>query len=971
MRRWLLLATCALSAVACDPLLPMRALDEIQPVNRLELSVTQYSEQIGYLRSGASVAVQADAFDTGDNLITLGTAKKVTWTVSDPEVLKVSTAGEDGIAWFLGQKAGTATVTAEVDKKSASVSVTVSPGAPAQISAIAGTGQLGVVGDALLQQIEYEARDAYGNSVGPNVTMTFTATGGTVTPASRLTDATGRAKTTYTPSTTGSQTVTGRISTTISLAVPVTVTTVSATLGAALPDLTNDVAVSPAPTVQLRYASNAAVYPRQGLTVSATVTSSGGQTLTNATAATNASGLATFADLRMSGTAGAVTVRFAVQTVGGFVDATTNLKGGIATKLGISTQASPSTATGRVFSQPPVIQLQDKNSNASAQAGVVVKATATPSPGTAGTFTLADDQATTDGSGQATFSQLKVTGTEGGSFILSFNSPTTQNLTAVASTAITLTGIETKLAVSRVASSMPCDAPATTTLQVKLQDSGNRDVSRSGVLVTAALAAGTTGVAISAGATATTDANGVATFAALVLRGTAGSYTLDLTAPSLTKATTGVALIAGAPSSLALTTQPALSVANGATMSATPAIRVLDACNNQTTTGSLSVSLAASPNTVVFTNGTRTTTNGTASFPGLILAGPARKYQLLFTATGVTSATATDSTTLTKGAGARLALTTQPSTAAGSNTPLPTQPRIEVRDVGGNAVGGVVRSISASISGTTPANGATITNGTASLPGTDSSVAFSGLKITGVAGSYRLVFKASGLSDDTASAATVLSGAGTASRIVLDTAPASGALSNLVLGRTPVIRLRDEAGANVALAGMQVSVAATNANTTLNLSGQPAVTDATGKAGFPSLAVTSGGLSTPVPFTFTVAGLTPVTAPASTVLAATVANNSVPSVAGSANSSTYYGIVVPAGRTQIQFTWTAGSGDANIYVGATDVPGITAATATCAGENAGTANELCTINNPAAGQYFVRVYGVTSFSGTLKISYIP
>ncbi len=99
------------------------------------------------------------------------------------------------------------------------------------------------------------------------------------------------------------------------------------------------IALTTQPVVQIQDASGNAV-SQNGVLVTAT-TVSGTGTLTSATATTNASGVATFSGLTLSGTAGSYTFRFTVTTGLTQVDAAspTVLSAGTATKLGLSDAA--------------------------------------------------------------------------------------------------------------------------------------------------------------------------------------------------------------------------------------------------------------------------------------------------------------------------------------------------------------------------------------------------------------------------------------------------------------------------------------------------------------------------------------------------------------------------------------------------------------------------------------------------------
>jgi hypothetical protein len=175
-----------------------------------------------------------------------------------------------------------------------------------------------------------------------------------------------------------------------------------------------------------------------------------------------------------------------------------------------------------------VIQLQDANSNAVSQSGVVVTAAIASGGGTlSGTTT-----ATTNASGVATFTNLTITGS--GAQTLQFTAP---NLTAVTSATITVTlpPVATKLAITTQPSATATSgSPLGQQPMLQLQDINSSPVSQSGVVVTATIASG--GGTLSGTTTATTNANGTATFSTLAITGS-GAQTLVFTAPNLTSVT--------------------------------------------------------------------------------------------------------------------------------------------------------------------------------------------------------------------------------------------------------------------------------------------------------------------------------------------------------------------------------------------------------------------------------------------------
>lgn len=101
----------------------------------------------------------------------------------------------------------------------------------------------------------------------------------------------------------------------------------------------------------------------------------------------------------------------------------------------------------------------------------------------------------------------------------------------------------------------------------------------------------------------------------------------------------------------------------------------------------------------------------------------------------------------------------------------------------------------------------------------------------------------------------------------------------------------------------------------------------------------------------------------------TVLSNNVPvsGLAGAASSELRYTLAVPSGASNLVFTTSGGSGDADLYVRLGSAP--TTSTYTCR-SNGGSNAETCTIAAPAAGTWHVLVRGYSAYSGlTLRGSY--
>ncbi len=97
--------------------------------------------------------------------------------------------------------------------------------------------------------------------------------------------------------------------------------------------------------------------------------------------------------------------------------------------------------------------------------------------------------------------------------------------------------------------------------------------------------------------------------------------------------------------------------------------------------------------------------------------------------------------------------------------------------------------------------------------------------------------------------------------------------------------------------------------------------------------------------------------PSSTVLCN---GSSVTGISVSAGGNRMFTMVVPAGRPSVTFKTTGGTGDADLYVKLGSAPTTSSYTGKSDGS---TATETVTLTNPAAGTYYVMVYGYTAASG--------
>lgn len=377
---------------------------------------------------------------------------------------------------------------------------------------------------------------------GRTVTLAVTSGGGTIngsTTATVTTQADGTVSATWIlGATAGTQTVRASVSATefldftvTAIAQPSQLVLQTAPPGSAQ----SGVILSPQPSIQLKDASGANV-PQAGVPVSVTIETGGGTLAGTTTVATNASGLAVFTDLSISGTIGNRTLRFSATLGSSNVNV---LSGAIALAAGpasqiVLTTAPPANApVGVPLAPPPGVQLRDAAGNDVSQAGVPVTVAIETGGGTlAGTATVA-----TNASGLATFPNLTINGTPG-TRTLRFSATLSNTARTVISGPIALASVPSQLTIeTQPSATTPMGFPLLQQPTVQVRDAAGNPVAQAGIVVTATIATGGAlgafalpASAVGGGITATTNATGLAVFSNLRLIGAVGPKTLRFSA---------------------------------------------------------------------------------------------------------------------------------------------------------------------------------------------------------------------------------------------------------------------------------------------------------------------------------------------------------------------------------------------------------------------------------------------------------
>ena len=812
------------------------------------------SDQVGRALSPMSVRVTDSQGSAVPNVVVQWSADN--GAVPTPAQSTTDGDGRTSTIVTLGTHVGPVLVSASIAGRTATFTATTLAGPPTRLFAISGVGQSAQVGGTVAFAPGMGVQDAFSNPVIlGSVVFAVASGGGTITSASTTTrstslsvplDPSGAARLTgwTLGSVAGPNTVTATIG---SLSQTVTAT---ATSGApsrlavvqALPaSITVGVPLTSALRVQVTDTLGNTVRVG-GIAVTATSTIAGLVASSIVLAATtDTTGLASFTLPVYSGTAGVATI---VLTAPGFTSITLpplTILPGAATRIGIV--SVPASATNGVALSPaPTVRLVDVGGNFVTQVGVSITAAVA-----SGTTMRGPTTATTDATGQATFSGLNFFGSVG-NYALSFTGPGLASVTSpsiavgpgIAASAFLASGNSQSGPVSAAVAQLPT---------IVVRDSNLNPVS--GVAVTFAVASGGGSVA---GGSTTTNASGLASPSSWTLGSTAGANTLTTTTqPALTGSplTFSATATAGAATQLYVQTPQPTSGTIAAPLN-TFTIGLKDGSGNIVANSGVTIAaaIASGPGgTLSGTTSAVTNAQGLALFNNLTVTGLIGSYSFSFTAAGYTTATSS-SVTLQTGSAAALSITTQPSLSVVSGSSFSTQPVVRVIDQGGNTVTSATGTMSVTAAGFTPSpSSAAISSGVTT---------FSGLSLSGTAGSTALVF-----SDGTRSTTsiTVTVTAPPATQMQKNTGDAQSANAGTVVPVAPSVLVKDSFGTGVSGVVVTFAVASgggsiTGASATTNASGIATVGSWTlgNTPGSNSLSAATSPALTGSPLTFSATG---------------------------------------------------------------------------------------------------------------------
>lgn len=560
--------------------------------------------------------------------------------------------------------------------------------------------------------------------------------------------------------------------------------------------------------------------PLAGAVVAFTVTAGGGS-LSDASATTNADGIAT-TRWTMGPTVGVNTMTAVVSGVSATINATSTA--GKAAAVVASAGDGQIAPAGTAVTVAPAVRVNDANGNPVPDVAVTfnvltggghvtnaVRFTNATGIATVGSWTLGNT------AGAQTLSALVADGAVA-------NNPIVFTATAVAGAATQVTAQSSTTQTATVATAV-ASAPS-----VRVADATGNPVA--GVAVTFTV---TAGGGVVTGIAQQTNAQGIATAGGWVIGNTVGTNQVSAVAAGLTPVVFTATGVAGAATQMTIRAGNNQTAQAGRLLPVAPSVTVRDAHGNAVAGTVVTFAVATGGGSVI--SGRQTTdAEGVAEAGGWFLGLTPGANTLTASAAGVSSVTFAASGT----AGSPVSMVANSAVlqTGESGTAVAARPSVVVRDLVGNPVSGVAVTF-------------TVTGGGGAVTGSPVTTDAAGIATVGswtlgvAAGANTVVASASGLPSVTFVAN---GGAGAAATVVGISALSQTAVQGTNVAARPAVRVTDANGNRVA--GVTVVFEVTSGGGTV--SGATQITDAAGEASV--AAWTLGNLAAPNTVTATVSG---------------------------------------------------------------------------------------------------------------------
>jgi hypothetical protein len=237
-------------------------------------------------------------------------------------------------------------------------------GQPAELVPVRGNGQNGTVGEPLADSLVVQVRDRFGSPI-PSIEVSWTAEdGGSVAPATAMTDANGRA---------GAQRILGpqpgtykTLATVAALPEePAEFTTTGVASRLSLltqpsPAAASGVTLERQPVLQLLDA-DANPVERAGVVITVQIAAGGGSLGGTTSVPSDAGGVVTFTDLSIRGSPGLRTLLFAADAFASIVSAPVAVGVGAATSIAVASGGGQSATVNTAVATPPAAIVRDAN----------------------------------------------------------------------------------------------------------------------------------------------------------------------------------------------------------------------------------------------------------------------------------------------------------------------------------------------------------------------------------------------------------------------------------------------------------------------------------------------------------------------------------------------------------------------------------------------------------------------------------
>lgn len=513
-------------------------------------------------------------------------------------------------------------------------------------------------------------------------------------------------------------------------------------------------------------------------------------------------------------------------------NSTVNVADAAVSAVSFSTQPSGSYLAGATFTTHPVVLVSDTYGNPLSGETVVLSAWTTPDCSTtAGTGTLSNNSASTDGSGAVTFSTLNYTHTQtiylkasvGG---VSRCSTGTVILNAAAASTLSYT--------LQPSGSVNAGVAFSTQPVLNLLDTYGNAVSGANVVLTPYTTSDcltTPGSGSLANASVSTNASGDATFTTVSYNRAQTIY-VKATAAGLSVCSSGTVVVgAAAASNITFSTMAAGNVTTGTPFTTQPVVTLHDTYGDAISGATITLTAwttsdcSTTVGSGTLTNPTATTNaSGNATFTNTSYS-TAQTIYLKASGGGISVCSGLGNTvTVTTSGVASISFTTEPAGAVAAGSAFTTQPVVTVLNGSSNPVNGATVTLTAytdSGCATTLGSG-TISNSTAISNG--AGVATFTTASYDKAQTIYILATSGGVSVCSGVGNTVTVAAGAASIISFTTQPAGSVAANTNFSTEPVVSLTDAYGNPIS--GSIITLTPWTTSDCLTTAGSGAITNA-------------------------------------------------------------------------------------------------------------------------------------------------